>query len=326
MNDNTTKSATLADLKSYILNRVFPEGEYEDLLKFPKYFEMETINACNARCIMCPLPESRRKPMSDELFHKISKEIIKHAEVVKRVSLYRDGEPLLDKNLSNRIRIFKENGIKRVGISTNVSLLGKMKAVEILNAGIDEVILSIDSLDKTIFESIRVGLKFKTVIKNALDFINLRNKIRPQTQIWIRMIRQKTNQHEWNDYEMYWKKRLAQTDRVNYRNIHNWGGQLEDADIPEKNTEKFAPCIALWSLMPIFSDGSVPLCNVDYQLEQKLGDLNHSSIKEIWTSTRLNQIRNLHLNNKKNTIEICKNCNAWEPPSDLRKISPNILA
>ncbi len=310
---------TQTDLKSYIVNRVSPGTNYEDLLMFPKYFEMETINVCNAKCVMCPLPESRRKPMADDLFTKISSEIIKHSETVKRVALYRDGEPLLDPKLPERIRVFKEGGIQRVGISTNVSLLNEKKATAILNAGLDEVIFSIDSLDKSVFEAIRVGLKFEIVLKNALNFIDLRNKIHPETQVWVRMVRQEANEYEWDEYEEFWKKRLADTDRVNYHNVHNWGGQLEGYETGKDNTEKNTPCIALWSLMPIFSDGTVPLCNVDYRLIHKVGDLNRSTIADLWTASRLSSIRKLHLNQKKDTIEICRNCNAWTLPSDFEE-------
>ena len=311
-----------ADLKAYIVNRVSPESSYEELLSFPKYFEIETVNACNARCVMCPLQGSRRKPMTDELFKKISEEIIDHASLVKRVALYRDGEPLLDPKLAARIQVFKEGGIKRVGISTNVSLLDQTRAEGILKAGIDEVILSIDSLQKEVFEGIRIGLKFETVLDNALRFIDLRNAIRPETQIWVRMVRQQANEDEWEDYEAFWKAKLARADRVNFHHIHNWGGQLEetgDLMTRHQNTEKFSPCIALWSLMPIFSNGKVPLCNVDYQKKYELGDINTSSIWEIWKSGQMNAFRDKHLKQRKTEIRICADCNAWTLPSDYRQ-------
>ncbi len=310
---------TEEQLQEYIVGRVSLHETYEDLLAFPKYFEMETVNACNARCVMCPLPQSRRKPMSDELFKKISDEIISHAGHVKRVALYRDGEPLLDPKLPERIAVFKQKGIKRVGISTNVSLLTKERAKAVLNAGLDEIILSIDSLKKEVFENIRQGLTFETVMENALMYIKLRNKLRPASQIWVRMVRQETNAGEWEAYEAFWKEKLNESDRVNFHEIHNWGGQLDGSNTDKKNTEKEMPCIALWSLMPIFSDGTVPLCNVDFQAKHVLGDLNCESIEEIWKSDRMARIRQEHLAGQKGkTARICRDCNAWTLPSDYK--------
>ena len=124
-------------------------------MKFPKYLEIETTNACNARCPMCTIADGgpTAKPMTDSLFAKIASEVSDHAKEVKRVSLYRDGEPLMDKKLASRVAMVKEGGIKNVHISTNVSLLTESKSRDLLHAGLDSIILSIDSLNKEVFET-----------------------------------------------------------------------------------------------------------------------------------------------------------------------------
>ena len=67
----------------------------------------------------------------------------------------------------------------------------------LLEAGLDVIIMSIDSLKKDVFESIRVRLDFDEVLENAKRFIRLRNEINPSTRIWMRMIRQEENKDEW---------------------------------------------------------------------------------------------------------------------------------
>ena len=39
--------------ESYLTRRIDKEVEFKNLLEFPKYIEIETVNACNARCPMC---------------------------------------------------------------------------------------------------------------------------------------------------------------------------------------------------------------------------------------------------------------------------------
>ena len=48
---------------------------------------------------MCTINDWQRDTptMKDELFEKIAAEVIDNADELRRVSLYRDGEPLLDK-------------------------------------------------------------------------------------------------------------------------------------------------------------------------------------------------------------------------------------
>lgn len=309
--------------QEYLLKRISPEETYEDILRFPRYLEIETINACNARCPMCTIEgwERLSKPMADELFAKIASEVIEHAKEVKRVTLYRDGEPLLDKKLPDRIAILKEGGIKSISISTNVSLLTKSKTRDLLNAGLDIIIMSIDSLNKQIYEDIRVRLKFEEVIENAHRFIELRNKIRPETKIWIRMIRQKSNFHEWPAYYNYWSQHLSDNDRIYYHNIFNWGGQLNCFKPVARSYEPNLPCVSLWSLLVIFNNGDVPLCNVDFNNRYPTGNVVSNSIVDLWRSDVMNERRNLHLSGRKSYINLCKDCNAWDESPDRENVS-----
>src|SRR3990167_4872662 len=123
----------IAKAQEYLVRRVSPRERYEDLLRFPRYLEIETVNVCNARCPMCTIGDWERgaQPMSDELFDKIAKEVIAHAHELKRVSLYRDGEPLIDKKLGRRVAMLKQGGVKQVAISTNVSLLNEARAADL---------------------------------------------------------------------------------------------------------------------------------------------------------------------------------------------------
>jgi len=306
------------NIEKYLLGRIEKDSKISDLLRFPKFFEIETVNACNARCPMCTIDDWQRKTpiMKDDLFSKIVDELHEYSDTIRRVSLYRDGEPLLDKKLPKRVRLLKDNGIKQVSIATNVSLLNEKRSVDLLESGIDHVIMSIDSLDKDIFESIRVKLDFDEVIENAKKFIELRDRINPNTKIWMRMIKQKSNINEWPNYEKYWLKYLNQNDRIYYHNIFNWGGQLDGFDSIKTTYEPNLPCVALWSLFVIFGDGKVPLCNVDYNNKFPLGDVTKSSIEEIWRSSLLNKYRGMHLDHKKDNISICQNCNVWDEGSE----------
>ncbi len=307
----------MSENEEYLCRRISARSNYEDLLRFPKYFEIETVNACNARCPMCTIDDWQRfsPGMSDDLFRKIADEISERKEHVERVSLYRDGEPLLDKRLPNRIAYLKAAGVKRVGIATNVSLLDERRATDILKAGIDEVIMSVDSLQKVVFEEIRLGLKFETVLQNALRFVELRNRLRPQTSIWMRMVVGKNNANEWDSYRDYWSARLNDQDRLYYHSMHNWGGQL-NGGVPRLSYEPSLPCVALWSLMVIFANGDVPLCNVDYNNKFPTGDVRQASIADVWQSAILTKRRQQHLGGEKASLSLCVNCNVWDEQGD----------
>ena len=95
----------MSNFQKYLIKRISPEKKISNLLEFPSYIEIETVNACNARCPMCTINDwERNYPiMKDDVFNKISDELIENKNYLKRVSLYRDGEPLIDKKLAKRI-------------------------------------------------------------------------------------------------------------------------------------------------------------------------------------------------------------------------------
>ena len=304
-------------MRNYLLNRIDAASSFERLLAFPSYFEIETVNACNASCPMCTIDDWKRRDglMSDELFEKIADEISEHT--VKRVSLYRDGEPLIDKKLPKRVGMMKDRGVKRVGISTNVSLLTRSKSEALLAAGLDEIILSVDSLRHDVYEAIRRDLKFEEVMENSIAFIEERDRMKSHCQVWVRMIRQESNRDEWPQFEAFWRSRLSDNDRVDYRNLHNWGSQLINfKPIAHADVEK--PCVALWSLMVIFANGDVPRCNVDYNLKHPIGSVANSTISELWQGKIQNDVRASHLKGERDSI--CKGCTVWseEANSDER--------
>jgi len=300
--------------ENYLLKRIAPEKKFSNLLEFPSYIEIETVNACNARCPMCTINDWKRNYpiMKDDIFNKISDELIENKNYLKRISLYRDGEPLIDKKLAQKINKFRLAGINNTSIATNVSLLNKDKSKDLLESGLGLIIMSIDSLQKDVFEKIRVRLNFEEVKENAINFLKLRDKINPNCRVWIRMIRQEINRNEWNDYNNFWKKHTSDQDRIYFHNIFNWGGQLENYKSIEKSFEPNLPCVALWSLMVFFANGDVPLCNVDYNNKFPSGNVMKNSIKEIWQSNILNERRKIHLNKDKKKMSLCENCNVWD--------------
>jgi len=310
--------------QNYLKRRIDKKSSYESLLEFPKYIEIETVNACNARCPMCTINDWERNypVMKDDVWSKVSDDIIENKNLIKRVSLYRDGEPLIDKKMAARINKLNENGIKNTSIATNVSLLNEKRAVDLLEAGLGMVIFSIDSLKKDVFEKIRVRLKFEQVRDNAIRFLQLRDKINPNCRVWIRMIRQESNYNEWDHYYDFWRKYTSDVDRIYYHNIFNWGGQLDNYKSVSKSFEPNLPCVALWSLLVVFANGDVPLCNVDYNNKFPTGSILKSSVKDLWQSKIMNIRREMHLNHEKNGISICKDCNVWDEVTGEEMVSP----
>ena len=47
--------------KEYLVKRISSDETYEDLIRFPRYIEIETVHACNAKCDMCTINDWQRE-------------------------------------------------------------------------------------------------------------------------------------------------------------------------------------------------------------------------------------------------------------------------
>ncbi len=269
-------------------------------LDFPDVVRIETTNACNAKCIICPHPSMSRpvKRIEDEMFYRIIDECSSHG--CKEVHLHNFGEPLLDKRLEVFVTYAKNKGIKKVKIFSNGSILSEKRAVGLIEAGLDEIKISFDGANKEEFERIRVPLKFDAVIDNILTLVKLRDEAQSSLKI-------KVNCCSTTDKSKTMDFLKEKVDKFSFSKIHNWGGDDGD-DISDSNIRK--PCSRLWRTFTILADGYVSLCCLDYDGKEKLGNLNNKeeSIKSIWHNDRYKHVRILHGAARQNEIDLCKSC------------------
>ena len=289
---------------------------FENYLNFPMYYEIETINACNAKCEMCTIADWEKHPdpfMSKSLFKKIADELISKKDIVRVVNLCRDGEPLMDKGLEEKIDYLKNAGIKHTTFSTNASLLNKERALSLINSQLDEIMFSVDGFKKETFEAIRVGLKFEKVVDNIKQFIHLRDEYNSKIKIRVRLVIQDKNILEVEDWKNFWRPLLGADDSVHAKAIHSWGNQLDNFSAAKEFQAITTPCTSTFSTMIIRYNGDVTICPLDYSFKYKNGNLNGKSIEYIWQNgDEFKRFRQIHLDGERDDFPFCKGCRLWD--------------
>lgn len=274
---------------------------------FPKYIMIETIDVCNAKCIMCNVSnnKSNRQFISDELFDNIINQLKPYANWIEMVLLYGRGEPLIDKDLENKVGKLKSIGIKKIQVSTNASLLTKDRAFKLFKNGLNDLRISIDSIVEDTYSKIRVGLCLKDVLKNINDTIQVRNDYFPEMPIKIRLVEMPENKNELQDWMTYWTERIGEHDTAEIRQY-----AAKTAGKINESAGNY-PCVSVFSTLTVRSNGIVNLCCGDLTGSMNLGNLNENSILDIWHSEQFESIRNLHLEGKRNKISLCNGCDIW---------------
>ena len=283
------------------------------LQKFPKYFLLETTNTCNARCIMCGIDFDKKAKsiMDDALYEKIVTEVGQFSGHVEKVMPYLDGEPMIDKKLPVRVAKMKAAGIKNVNIASNASLLTEKMGRALIEAGLDEIYITLDSMVPEIYEAIRVRLKYDIVLENILRFIQLRNEMNPKLRIRMQMVLQELNHTEGPAFEAYWRQRLGKNDQVVLQKAHNWANAVNVMSFGDENDANAIPCIALWGTLVIHVNGDAALCCMDTETKHLLGNVWQESIEAIWNGPKMAEVRKLHLENRRHEIKICDGCTLW---------------
>lgn len=256
---------------------------------FPKKIQIETTILCPSRCIMCPQQNvSRPKFMSMALIDKLLQECAGESVTIIPHQM---GDPLADHRIIEILKKCKDMNLS-VKMSTSGFLLDQHKATELINIGVDVINISLDSINKQVYESIR-NISFDKVMENVHYLLSLK---RPRSQVWISAVDMFFNRKSRREYVAYWS-RLADKVQINryvqYPNINS-------QSLPRTKMKNLRHCNRLKTDMIVLSDGKSSKCCIDIEGTTSFGDANNQSIREIWNGTaRKDFIEKMRVNKRK---------------------------
>ncbi|OGS23960.1 MAG: hypothetical protein A2297_01100 [Elusimicrobia bacterium RIFOXYB2_FULL_48_7] len=136
------------------------------------WINVEVTSKCNLKCTMCPRRafESPDKNMDRDLFVKLSRDF----NLFKMVDLTGWGEPLMHPSFFEFVRIAKSKRCLVKYVSNGVAF-NQSVAEETLKTGVDWIVFSVDSPDKTTYREIR-GADLDKVASNIGYLSELKKK------------------------------------------------------------------------------------------------------------------------------------------------------
>ncbi|WP_280921208.1 radical SAM/SPASM domain-containing protein [Methanolobus bombayensis] len=265
---------------------------------------MEVTNHCNLKCIMCPREIMTRKEgvMDLELFKKVIDDTTKFKKPYL-LTLHFSGEPLINKKLPEMIRYAKDKGVPIVKFNSNAMLLDEKMSEQILGSGLDILTIAIEST-KDIHDKFRVGSDFEQVTRNVQNIVEMKKKKGlKKPSIRVQMLTSKdTDEKDIQAGIDLWEPIV---DYVKIESISTAGGQIEDFG-STRSQKKL--CKEIWTNMVILWNGDVTVCCVDHNAALKVGNVNESSIEEIWNGEKYQRLRDLHRKGDLDKIPLCDSC------------------
>ena len=285
----------------------------------PPVVMIEPTNICNLQCPLCPSGNGTLKRikgyMSFDVFRKIIDDIYKTAFMVV---LWNQGEPYLNKDFSMMVKYASDRGLFTL-VSTNGNI--DYNAEEIVNSGLDSMIVSLDGTTQESYNKYRINGKLDKVLEGVKKIVEAKKKLNKTNPLlrWQFLV-MKHNEHEIEEIKKLSKE--LEVDNLELKSIQIYSKEDVHNFLPENpkyrrykvcgdNFElKFGiknRCRRIWTNAVVNWNGEVAICCFDKDGNFKVGNVMETELNQLWKNKNIMKVRNQILTNRKQ-IPICRNC------------------
>lgn len=307
-------------------------------LETPFTLLIEPANLCTLACKFCPTGDTsllrkfnRPQGMMDyKLFKKIIDDLKTFNSKLKKLYLYKDGEPLLNPRLVDMVQYTKNMDVaEEIRLTTNGTLLNPKMNRELIKAGLDLIQISINATSDEGYKKIcNRKISYKKLIENITDFYNNRGSC----QMHIKFLDCNRSAEDRTKFIKDFEKISTS---INIETLHGWSASdakdftlnIEPATTPDG--VPFVPkevCPFPFFSLSVNFNGTVSICCVDWSHGTVVGDLKKQSLREVWTGKKLYDFRVMHLKKERCRNRACKDCQYILTASDcIDDKAPEIL-
>lgn len=282
--------------------------------RFPLNIQIETSSRCNAQCGFCPYPTvSKIQPqglMADDLWPRLIDEILAHH--TWWIHFYYLNEPLLDPRLPQIIRAVtsrRRGRLPKTKINTNGTLLGEERARALLEAGLDQITVSIPSLDPEIYSRHMGGLKLDKVIANVEKLNELRRTM--GARLDLRVTATVTDRTADSIYRQraFWRARGIRFEQVRMANQAD--PKIEANGLSSRYVPSRFCAVPFWRMYITWS-GETVLCCCDTSHTVTPGNVARSSIAQVWNSAAYRALHRARWSGI-DLPQVCRDCRVSVP-------------
>jgi radical SAM protein with 4Fe4S-binding SPASM domain len=295
---------------------------YSNHSGLPISISVEPTTACNLGCPECPSGlKVFSRPTGNIKLGEYEAWLAEWSEFVFHVNFYFQGEPFIHPQLIQMIRLAHQKKIY-TAVSTNAHFMNSKMVSDIIDSGLDRIIISLDGFTQEVYEQYRVNGKVAEV-KKAVELLVAEKKKRKvhHPHVIVQTLVVKPNEDEVDEIKK-WAKTVG-VDEVKWKTAQLYHPSDNHPLMPrqeqyrryKKNKEGHwvvkssldNHCWRLWSSCVITWDGSIVPCCFDKDAAYRMGSLRTHALKEIWNNEAYLTFRSQLLKSRK-SIDICSNC------------------
>jgi radical SAM protein with 4Fe4S-binding SPASM domain len=264
---------------------------------YPRELSIELTNICNLKCALCdnPFIERPKGFMDLEKFKKLMDDTDNH---VKSLNFGVTAEPLMHPKVEQFIAHAKRMG-KRTSITSNATLMER-KATALIDAGLDNVVLSFDGFTRETYEEYRKpsvpGIDSYSLAKKGIETICAEKKRlgAPNPNIVVSFMVTKYNEHQIEDVKE-WTKEIGVNTLLLKAMHFAWadGDVNEVAKRWEPTNQEFVrrfdyrelgKCSWVDNNSVVYWNGELASCCFDLLGHTRFGNVFDEGFKKVWES------------------------------------------
>ena len=287
----------------------------------PPCLFVEVTNRCNLTCPTCPLGTDlayQGYDKSDLNFEQFKKAIDQIPSLIY-VTLQGIGEPLLNKDIMKMLQYCTQRGISTY-INTNGTILTENKSRELIEAGLCNLSISVNSFDEKVFADTRSGASIKKIAENIKKFIEIKKGTNSKKPIVsFRAILMKETEPHMEDlvlkadelgidvlYIQLFMSIIADKNLMESSlkpdeveafssKLERWKRQVKMQIVTEsfgKSSNNLGQCKLPWFSPNITAEGYItPCCTISNPSILNMGNIFESSFEQIWNSEKFVEFR-----------------------------------
>jgi radical SAM protein with 4Fe4S-binding SPASM domain len=287
----------------------------------PVSIMMEPISRCNLQCPLCPIGARELKRQLGTMTLATFKHALDNVgPQVRVIALWNQGEPTINDALPEMIQHAHERGIYTMTSTNGMLMLRRNMIDRLIEAGLDEIIFSIDGLTPESYEIYRIGGHLNVVVEGMRTLRKRRDESGSKTpRIVMQWLPMKHNQHEIPYLRAKAKEWGADTVEIKTTQVYTqrqYDDYLPDMEALRRYERKgkewetkrtYQSCKRLWFSTMIDWNGNVVPCCFDKDEEFLMGNAIKEDFGEIWHNEKYNLFRR-QLIVKGRKAAMCRNC------------------
>ena len=304
-----------------------PLGQVAPLSQ-PFVVALDPSSACNFRCKFCPTGDhglihstGRYQGIMDfRVYQKVIDDLVEFDAPIKTLRLYKNGEPLVHPRFAEMVAYARQSGhVLRIDTTTNGALLTPELSHDIVDAGIDQINISVNGMSSEQMEFYtRTAVDFGQYVEQLRELFRYAKAVEERNghhcEIFIKSIKEILSEEE--------RQRFFDTfgeisDRIVLEHISPaWPTFRFSVDVPMKfhagnygqDAYERKVCPYLFYILVVNADGTCSTCIGDWPNGQIVGDVRKTSVRAIWNGEKLRQYQKLHLQGRRKEIPFCGAC------------------